>query len=216
MPSAPTVSCHSQGVLGRSGRRLRSQPRRLELRRLASRSTTALLHPVLPAGLRPRFVPVQDLFAPPPRPLEPACVGRRNLGVGALALAGALCPLPRGADGLRHGLAAHRAGFPAVGCCPCPCLASGSARPGCPVRLVPAGWPHARLPSRWLPHPAGLPLPLPGARAGVSACGKVPLPVSCQAALLQPGHVHQIGVPRPAISPFQFLPEGWNCAGSWP
>ncbi len=31
-------------TFGRSGRRLRSQPRRLELRRLASRATTALLH----------------------------------------------------------------------------------------------------------------------------------------------------------------------------
>jgi hypothetical protein len=56
------------GGHGRSGRRLRSQPRRLELRRLASRTSTALLHLHPSRPFRACLSAVPDLFAPPVRP----------------------------------------------------------------------------------------------------------------------------------------------------
>lgn len=105
---------------GRSGRRLRSQPRRLELRRLASRTSTALLHLQSSRPFRACLPAVPDLFAPPVRPCVSACACRLVVLVGALAHGWYPCPSPlrpclRG-TGHGCGLAFHP-----LGCCLCHC-----------------------------------------------------------------------------------------------
>ena len=82
------------GGYGRSGRRLRSQPRRLELRRLASRTSTALLHLHPSRPFRACLSAVPDLFAPPVRPCVSACACRLVVLVGALAHGWYPCPSP--------------------------------------------------------------------------------------------------------------------------
>ena len=121
------------GGHGRSGRRLRSQPRRLELRRLASRTSTALLHLHPSRPFRACLSEVPDLFAPPVQPCVLACACRLVVLVGALAHGWYPCPSP-----LRPCLrgTAHGCGlaFQPLGCCPCHCAQN------IPVKVRPGGF----------------------------------------------------------------------------
>jgi hypothetical protein len=101
------------------------------MRRLASRTSTALLHLHPSRPFRACLSAVPDLFAPPVRPCVSACACRLVVLVGALAHGWYPCPSP-----LRPCLrgTAHGCGlaFHPLGCCPCHCAQNIAvkARPG--------------------------------------------------------------------------------------
>ncbi len=155
MPSAPTVSCPSS----RRTWAVRSAPALTASSAGAAAAGLAHFHGTFASGtisaLPGLLAAAAGPFRSTPAAVHSACAGCRACWwahwpwLVPLPIAS---PQPDCAAGLRVGPA-----FRPLGCCPCPCLASGAALRGCPFRLVPAGWPHAWLPLRWLPHPPGLP-----------------------------------------------------------
>ena len=105
----------------------------LSTRRLASRTSTALLHLHPSRPFRACLSAVPDLFAPPVQPCVLACACRLVVLVGALAHGWYPCPSP-----LRPCLrgTAHGCGlaFQPLGCCPCHCAQN------IPVKVRPGGF----------------------------------------------------------------------------